>query len=140
MTDYWQSKAACSDYNPQLWDTDEPSPDTIAVCATCPVRDKCLQDALDRNEPYGVRGGLTPAQRLAMRRGRVIPNADRTRICRDCHGVFTPPFPRSLYCSDACRKRSRREQDRAYERRNFEARRRNELQRAPRVRVRRRVA
>ena len=141
MTNYWQGKAACAQYRPSRWDTDEPDPQALAICDACPVKDTCLQDALDRNELHGVRGGLTPAQRLAMRRGRAISNADRTRMCRDCTGIFTPPFPRSLYCSNECRDRSRREQARDYELRNFERRRRREQQRPPRVRVgRRRVA
>lgn len=33
------------------------------VCFDCPLRFECLQDALETNEQYGVRGGTTPAQR-----------------------------------------------------------------------------
>lgn len=33
------------------------------VCAGCPVRDACLQQALDNDERYGIWGGLTPQER-----------------------------------------------------------------------------
>ncbi|MFC7933218.1 WhiB family transcriptional regulator [Streptomyces cinereoruber] len=39
-----------------------------AVCATCPVRARCLEHALSVGEPYGVWGGLTEQEReLALR-------------------------------------------------------------------------
>ncbi|MHA6801523.1 WhiB family transcriptional regulator [Bounagaea algeriensis] len=33
------------------------------ICARCPVRQACLNHALAVEEPYGVWGGLTPAER-----------------------------------------------------------------------------
>lgn len=38
------------------------------VCAGCPVREVCLQDALDRGEQYGVWGGLSEDERRSLRR------------------------------------------------------------------------
>lgn len=41
------------------------------VCARCPVRDACLQDALLTRDRFGMRGGLSPHERKGMRpRGR----------------------------------------------------------------------
>lgn len=37
------------------------------ICAACPVRDECLDVALDRGEDFGMWGGLTPAERRALR-------------------------------------------------------------------------
>jgi len=34
-----------------------------AVCASCPVRDDCLQHAIDHGERYGIWGGLTDRER-----------------------------------------------------------------------------
>lgn len=34
-----------------------------SACRPCPVRAECLEYALDIDERYGVRGGLTPNQR-----------------------------------------------------------------------------
>ncbi|MHA6758045.1 WhiB family transcriptional regulator [Streptacidiphilus sp. PAMC 29251] len=43
------------------------------VCGHCPVREPCLQFALDAREPYGVWGGLTEEER--MRRTQNTANA-----------------------------------------------------------------
>ena len=37
-----------------------------AICARCPVIDPCLQEALDTQEPYGIRGGLTAWERRKL--------------------------------------------------------------------------
>lgn len=39
-----------------------------ALCARCPVQRECLDGALERDEPYGVWGGLTRQERLKLRR------------------------------------------------------------------------
>lgn len=43
-------------------------------CATCPVRQECLAEALRLGERWGIWGGLTPAERAALRRhGSALP-------------------------------------------------------------------
>lgn len=42
----------------------------IAVCSDCLVRAECLEDAMSRNEPNGIWGGLLPKERRALRRRR----------------------------------------------------------------------
>jgi len=37
------------------------------VCATCPVRTDCLEQALTFGERYGIWGGLTDAERRHLR-------------------------------------------------------------------------
>lgn len=37
------------------------------VCATCPVRVECLEQALDVGERYGIWGGLTDIERRHLR-------------------------------------------------------------------------
>lgn len=37
-----------------------------AICATCSVRQRCLDYALANNERYGVWGGLTDVERRAL--------------------------------------------------------------------------
>lgn len=37
-------------------------------CFGCPVRQKCLQWALDKGEDHGVWGGMTEAERRALKR------------------------------------------------------------------------
>ena len=41
-----------------------------AVCASCPVREACLDHALTASEPYGIWGGLTLRERRMLRRSR----------------------------------------------------------------------
>lgn len=42
------------------------------ICAACPVRDLCLDDALipGSTRQHGVRGGMTAEERIAERRNR----------------------------------------------------------------------
>lgn len=37
------------------------------ICAGCPVRQECLDYALEHEEPFGVWGGLTEAERSVLR-------------------------------------------------------------------------
>lgn len=41
------------------------------VCAGCPIRTQCLEIALERNEQWGVWGGLTTDERNALTKGKV---------------------------------------------------------------------
>ena len=40
------------------------------ICTDCPVREKCLEEALTRKEGFGVWGGLTPMERTMMSKRR----------------------------------------------------------------------
>ena len=40
------------------------------LCSKCPVKDLCLQYALETNEYSGVWGGVTPRERMRMRAAR----------------------------------------------------------------------
>ena len=42
-----------------------------AVCAACPVRQECLNEALQRGYDHGIWGGFDAAERRAMRRARI---------------------------------------------------------------------
>ena len=73
----WWELAACRDLDPDLFDYDpEVDPPTGAeaakqVCASCQVRDACLEFALTtigrREDLTGIYGGLTPAERTDRR-------------------------------------------------------------------------
>ncbi|GAC1607912.1 MAG: hypothetical protein NVS3B26_02750 [Mycobacteriales bacterium] len=41
-----------------------------AVCAHCPVTEACLETALSSDQQSGIWGGLTPLERIRLRRGR----------------------------------------------------------------------
>jgi WhiB family redox-sensing transcriptional regulator len=55
-----------------------------AICSRCPVRDVCLQDAMDDLHEWGVRGGSSEAERNSVRRrqARMAAGVD-VRVRRD---------------------------------------------------------
>lgn len=54
----------------------------IAVCAGCPVLKRCFEAVLDAEMPYGVAGGLTVADRRAIRARRraLAPAGQSARV------------------------------------------------------------
>ena len=82
----WRHRAACLTEDPELFCRDDDSIDAAtATRARCPVRDVCLTDAL-RDEQglgatsrYGIRGGLTPAERWAISERRAYRGKGRSR-------------------------------------------------------------
>jgi WhiB family transcriptional regulator, redox-sensing transcriptional regulator len=70
----WRARAACRNATPdQFFPTAESGPVRAAqeaaakaVCARCPVRQECLDEAL-RRIPYGICGGLTEHERRQLR-------------------------------------------------------------------------
>lgn len=61
--------AACKGQDTELWYSADVYAQQRAkdVCRTCPVRDACLQWAIDAGENNGIWGGLTPLQRKRLR-------------------------------------------------------------------------
>ncbi|WP_344664689.1 WhiB family transcriptional regulator [Catenulispora yoronensis] len=79
----WMAEAECRDSEPDLFFGADPGwgriTETIAqrrareaqakaMCARCPVRNSCLEYAMTTPEHDGLWGGLTDAERKAMRR------------------------------------------------------------------------
>ncbi|CAN5407888.1 MAG: transcription factor WhiB [Nocardioidaceae bacterium] len=68
----WQFDGACNEAEPELFFSADAlrgprrrqrEAQAKAYCDRCPVFDKCRDHALSVQEPYGVWGGLTPAER-----------------------------------------------------------------------------
>lgn len=79
----WRHDAACRAIPPEtFFPLGEPGEDKAkAVCAGCPVRDRCLDWAL-AHEDFGVWGGLAEDERRALKRAaatarRLTPTARR---------------------------------------------------------------
>lgn len=72
----WRARAACRGMPTALFYQPVPTA-ALRVCTGCPVRAQCLQVAFDHADPYGVWGGLTPADRdaAAAAAGYVNPHA-----------------------------------------------------------------
>jgi WhiB family transcriptional regulator, redox-sensing transcriptional regulator len=71
----WRHRARCRDVDPELFfpvGTTGPAEAQVqsakAICALCPVREECLQWALDTAQDAGVWGGLSEEERRALRR------------------------------------------------------------------------
>lgn len=70
----WIEQGACHDVTPdvrQMFFSSNPTylKQAKAICATCPVREQCLEYALESNSRY-LWGGTSERQRRVMRRER----------------------------------------------------------------------
>ena len=71
----WRHHAACRDEDPELFfPIGNTGPALLqieeakSVCRRCPVRDECLQFALETGQDAGVWGGLSEDERRALKR------------------------------------------------------------------------
>ncbi|NEY31118.1 WhiB family transcriptional regulator [Streptomyces sp. PRKS01-65] len=71
----WREHAACRHEDPELFfpvGTSGPAAlqteQAKAVCRTCPVREQCLQWALETGQSIGVWGGTSENERRALKR------------------------------------------------------------------------
>lgn len=66
----WRSRAECRGLPADVFFRDDQLRRARAVCAACEVRGVCLDEALKENDPFGVRGGLDPGERITEKRRR----------------------------------------------------------------------
>lgn len=78
----WRHQAACLNEDPELFfpvGNTGPALMQIAeakkICRVCPVREACLQWALEAGQDHGVWGGMSEDERRALKR-----RAARSRI------------------------------------------------------------
>lgn len=80
----WQEQGACREASPDIFFHPEAERGQSrarrvqrakAICATCPVLDRCREHALAVREPYGVWGGLTEDEREAVYRAETTERA-----------------------------------------------------------------
>ena len=70
--EFW-AKRACDGENAEIFypkyggGAPEQRRKAKAICFGCQVREACLEDALDRQEPHGIWGGMDPAERRRLR-------------------------------------------------------------------------
>lgn len=83
----WWAEAACAEAEHDLFFPAGDTGDAIRQieeakkhCAACPVREECLDFALETNQVYGIWGGVTEQERKTLRR-RLL--ADRRRAALD---------------------------------------------------------
>lgn len=68
----WRQDAACRELDTAIFfpESDADADFAKAVCATCPVREACLEFALITRQDDGVWGGLDENERRRVRRRR----------------------------------------------------------------------
>jgi WhiB family redox-sensing transcriptional regulator len=66
----WKAEAACRDLDTEIFfpDNDINAAPALEVCASCPVREACLDFALRTRQNDGVWGGRTETERRKLRR------------------------------------------------------------------------
>lgn len=68
----WRLRAACRGRDPALWFPLSPGAREVriakAFCSSCPVRPRCLHEALRRGDLQGIWGGLTTEERRRIGR------------------------------------------------------------------------
>ena len=69
----WRDDAACRDEDTAIWfpDTEDEIARAVRFCDSCPVREQCLEFALETRQVDGVWGGLTEPERRRARRRRM---------------------------------------------------------------------
>jgi WhiB family transcriptional regulator, redox-sensing transcriptional regulator len=74
MNTSWREFARCRGVDPEIFypvsDEEEAADEAKAICALCPVREPCLEFALETNQKYGIWGGLTDKERASLKRRR----------------------------------------------------------------------
>jgi WhiB family redox-sensing transcriptional regulator len=72
----------CREYDPELWFAESTADVELAksLCQECPLREGCLEGAVDRAEPWGVWGGevFVGGVPVPRKRGRGRPRKDES--------------------------------------------------------------
>jgi WhiB family redox-sensing transcriptional regulator len=68
----WVDEALCAQTDPEAFypEKGQPTRQAKVICRRCPVRGECLADALERNDRFGVWGGLSAQEREVLRHER----------------------------------------------------------------------
>jgi WhiB family redox-sensing transcriptional regulator len=68
----WRTQARCRGVDPEVFHPgeDEDASEAKAICASCPVREACLEYAISTREKFGVWGGLDARERRRLIRQR----------------------------------------------------------------------
>ncbi|GHH30005.1 WhiB family transcriptional regulator [Streptomyces rubradiris] len=92
----WRTRSACQDYDPELFFSTGAEGTAKAVCRGCPVREECLNHALDERIEDGVWGGLTDDERRDIRRRAVQWKLTALETQRRLRLAEQPPRQRTM--------------------------------------------
>jgi WhiB family transcriptional regulator, redox-sensing transcriptional regulator len=73
----WREAGACLTADPDLFfpvavgeASGQQVSRALGICADCPVKQQCLEFAMQTREPAGIWGGTTPEERIKVLRSR----------------------------------------------------------------------
>ena len=68
--DAWVSDALCAQTDPEAFFPEKggSTKDAKRICQMCPVRQECLQYAMENDERFGIWGGLSERERRRLRK------------------------------------------------------------------------
>jgi WhiB family redox-sensing transcriptional regulator len=68
----WMAEGTCAQTDPEAFFPVKGGSTREAkkVCADCPVREACLEYALERDERYGIWGGMSERDRRKLKKSR----------------------------------------------------------------------
>lgn len=86
----WQKSAACRGMDPDIFypERGASTKEAKSVCATCPVRQQCLDYALMNGEKFGIWGGMSERERRAIRRERQAKDPEWRKKLKDMYGLL----------------------------------------------------
>lgn len=102
----WRAAANCAGVDPELFYPERGGSKALqaaqirsakAVCEGCSVRAQCLIDALERQELFGIWGGMSERERRRLQRR--LPRVAR---CGRCGGRYTKTAPGQKFCGRGC--------------------------------------
>ena len=66
----WMEEAKCLDADPEAFFPEKGGSTREAkrICSVCPVREQCLEYALDNDERFGIWGGMSERERRRLKR------------------------------------------------------------------------
>src|SRR3954463_1225284 len=66
----WQSDSLCAQTDPEAFFPEKggSTRDAKQICASCEVRSRCLEYALETDERFGIWGGLSERERRKLRK------------------------------------------------------------------------
>ena len=72
----WTDHAACKGMDSSIFFAERGDTTMVRrarkICDTCPVKQPCLEFALEHNEKIGYWGGTTPRQRRSLKKQRAL--------------------------------------------------------------------
>ena len=69
----WQERALCAQTDPEAFFPEKGGSTREAkrICTTCEVRSECLEYALEKDERFGIWGGLSERERRRLKRAAI---------------------------------------------------------------------